>query len=564
MSTTSKVRQSAKASLLVVLSYCLIVKIAPVEHMGDTYVYVADIIAYQDTGKLEYLLEPGHLLWRPTGYLFAYIVSLIIGEQAFQKDSVANLLSVINWVMGLAFIIVTFLLLSRMTGTRIAFVVSLCTLSINAFLNYVHSGCSYIPGLALLAMSVYFAYTPITKVYAANVLLVAFTLCLSIATWLLYVLSVPAVLLLFAFRNSQRVALFVSLVRSSMALGLMLLFLYGLSAYYLRLDSFTELFDWLKRSSHGIEHVRGVSRAAFGLARSFVYMGDDGNLFKRFLLKDPYNPVSIADLIRLSLFKLGLFYFWLTASSYLVLRYSKALEAKVALVTSIFPVAAFAMFWQGGDLERYFPLLPLLVASLAMGICTLPRHTPTVFVSTTVFIVMLFYVNLFGRTTALHAIHSQREAALQTVVHAIRQQKIGAGDLILVPILQDELMNLGRYVSPEYRLPRVTWAVWLGHRETPQWRSRVAKTILQQWVEGNHVWISTKLLQSRPKAEWKWVEGDDPRVSWRDVYEFFSVLRYGESVGSGDNRLLLLLPEESNVVVIRKHLPPTQGKAEVH
>ena len=60
--------------------------------------------------------------------------------------------------------------------------------------------------------------------------------------------------------------------------------------------------------------VGGPAPLIFGFARSFINMGDDGILFKRFLLHDPYNPVSLFDLLRLSLFKYLLFYAFLVWS----------------------------------------------------------------------------------------------------------------------------------------------------------------------------------------------------------------------------------------------------------
>ena len=37
-------------------------------------------------------------------------------------------------------------------------------------------------------------------------------------------------------------------------------------------------------------------------------MGDDGPLFKGYLLRDPFNPVSFTDMFRVSLEQLLLFY----------------------------------------------------------------------------------------------------------------------------------------------------------------------------------------------------------------------------------------------------------------
>ena len=52
-------------------------------------------------------------------------------------------------------------------------------------------------------------------------------------------------------------------------------------------------------------------------------------------------------------------------------------------------------------------------------------------------------------------------------------------------------------------------------------------------------------MSARPQAHWNWVEGDDKRVSWTDVYSFFIGFELGESVG-GDDGFVRLLPSERN------------------
>ena len=67
---------------------------------------------------------------------------------------------------------------------------------------------------------------------------------------------------------------------------------------HLHLFRLQDLLTWISTASHGVDHIRGVSRAVFGFARSFVNMGRDGLLYKRFLLHDPYNPVSFGQLFQ--------------------------------------------------------------------------------------------------------------------------------------------------------------------------------------------------------------------------------------------------------------------------
>ena len=66
----------------------------------------------------------------------------------------------------------------------------------------------------------------------------------------------------------------------------------GLCRPLVKLDITTvgALKAWIDESSHGVAKVHGLDRAAFGFARSFINMGNDGVLFKRYLRHDELNP----------------------------------------------------------------------------------------------------------------------------------------------------------------------------------------------------------------------------------------------------------------------------------
>ena len=64
------------------------------------------------------------------------------------------------------------------------------------------------------------------------------------------------------------------------------LFAYGFVMVGLGLYTPEGISRWVTAESTGIVGVQGTTRAIFGLARSFINMGDDAVLFKRFLLHD--------------------------------------------------------------------------------------------------------------------------------------------------------------------------------------------------------------------------------------------------------------------------------------
>jgi hypothetical protein len=62
--------------------------------------------------------------------------------------------------------------------------------------------------------------------------------------------------------------------------------------------------------------------------------------------------------------------------------------------------------------------------------------------------------------------------------------------------------------------------------------------------------IESSLLQDSPKQDSAWVEGDDPRVRWRDIRAFTSELEIGDRV---DNTDLFLIPATAGNVETIDH-----------
>jgi hypothetical protein len=86
--------------------------------------------------------------------------------------------------------------------------------------------------------------------------------------------------------------------------------------------------------------------------------------------------------------------------------------------------------------------------------------------------------------------------------------------------------------------------------QMPRWRWIFAIKTLAMWDRGGDVWITKRVLHQRPLPEWNWVEGDDPRVSWPDIYSFFSRLETGKAVGDQDG-FVLVSPSPQNEQLLR-------------
>jgi hypothetical protein len=73
-----------------------------------------------------------------------------------------------------------------------------------------------------------------------------------------------------------------------------------------------------------------------------------------------------------------------------------------------------------------------------------------------------------------------------------------------------------------------------GNVQVLTWRQNLAARTLQVWRNGGEVWVSKRVWSSRPMRSWNWAEGDDPRVSWKELPQFFSTLHTDAESGGTD------------------------------
>ena len=73
-----------------------------------------------------------------------------------------------------------------------------------------------------------------------------------------------------------------------------------------------------------------------------------------------------------------------------------------------------------------------------------------------------------------------------------------------------------------------------GFGDTARWRSRFAAGAMRTWAAKGTVWVTTRVLASRPEPAWNWVEGDDRRVSWQAIHDFYGQFEWGTRLGTGD------------------------------
>jgi len=510
--------------------------------MGDTVDYVESIVQFS-RGVNHWMWDFAHLLWRPLGWVlssvFAPITRVFVGEN--EHLNVMLTLNAVSWFAGLVCVICIHSLTRHVSGrVWIANVAALCFVFTQTFLNWAQAGSAYVPGLALLLAGFHILITR-AEGDARRSVLAGAALAGAVCIWVPYLLVVPAAvfapLCLFGFTRER----FRFAIQTAVAFSLFTGFTYLAVIAGLRLTTLGEVRAWIASSGHGIDY-SGVKRMIFGFAKSFMNMGNDGLLFKRYFLADPYNPVSLGQLFGDTLWKLALFYGFV-ASLMINLVFSPRNKRILALfIINSVPVMGLAFFFASSEPERYLPLFPMLFIALAGCLSGPSRVFKTI--AFTFFAVMIV-TNAAGMVKPV--LNRKQEASVSRVRDLL--PRLDDRTLVFAATYQDELMIFSR-TYPFHPLNRggrlhLSALVSPGTSWNLHWAEDFASRVLSTWKEGGATWISKRALSQRPRPEWNWAEGDDRRVSWKDFPLLFSHLDLGESVG-GDDGFVQLLPSPKN------------------
>lgn len=516
---------------------------------GDTLDYVDSIMAHIRGGYYEFW-DFGHLLWRPLGWLAFRVSSPFLARfvGSDQRIQITLILIVLSWLAGLAsaLLLLGLLRLFCARGWVPQLVVTSFVFS-TAVLNYSRTGSSYVPGLSLLILAMYLIAREATHPGNSVGMQACAGLALAgaVSLWFLYVLAVPAAIILpFASAAPNK-------ARFRLSIGTLFFFCSSIAMAYvavlvhLRMSSAAGIMTWVLASSHGIS-IGGVSRAIFGWPRSFINLGDAGRTIKRYLLHDPFNPTSVRDLIRLwpELVKFGLFYLALFSMAINLGRSSRGRKVLIMATVAALTVLGFAIHWSGGDLERYLPLYPafFLVLFISLTDPTALNWTKPI---AWIFILCVVLTNAVGlRSAAIRQSQAHAENRVLALIPLLKP-----GSVVVVSHNLDDLMEFYRNFpfNPINRAGAFHPYPVLspGAAGVVNWQEGFASRALPAWRAGDDIWISNRLFHRTPQADWNWVEGDDNRVSWSDLDSFFTLLQHGESIG-GEDGFVLLLPSTEN------------------
>lgn len=536
------------------LIYSLLFLATTCDYLGDTIYYAQDIVHFDHGNFPGYpnpLWDPGHLYWRPLGWvllkafggLTSYAAS---GEETLAADA---LLITFSALCGLICALAFYALAARTLGNQwkaiLAATVLIC---FYAFLNYVHTGASYIPGLMGILLALWTILHAIDRgrLVRRDALLAGAFAALAILFWLPYLTALPglfgAALLWNRKPGAGRASLRSRLPWIGSVAGFALLFTglgYLAAVWRLGFPSFSELAAWFSGASHGWSQNRRLIRMVSGLARSFFSIGDDGLAIKRYVLKDPYAHETLSGILHQHLWRILAFYSLAVALVCALWRSSCGRRVLCIVLTAALPVLVFAVFiLESGSAERYLPLYPFACLAIAQGVAQL-RGSRLLTGMVLAFLVLSMTINIawLWRPKVDGRFDSAAGRARSL------EGKVSSGGLIALLTHRDEIYALFTSdpfhpVSRRQHLP-VYDVIEPNTVRLRRWGQDFAKHALEAMNRPESVWVSKRFLAEQPDPSWGWAEGDNPAISWRDLRPFFSQYAYSESVGGSDGFLKL-------------------------
>lgn len=534
---------------LLVLMFLLIYAFTFQDSPGDSALYQVELFRYAQThGSHPTLLwEFGHLLWRPLTYSLWRITSPATARWCFGNDAIEIncVLFGINFLAGLCLSPLTFNI-GRKIGLRppAAFLIALGLLLCSVTLNYIHCGTAYLPGLALQLAGICLLLRGLEQrrryLYAACAGVV---IALSVTMWFVYVLAVPAALLVAAIlplsvdhdgrtwnRLAER-ARFVAVATTAAALTIASCYVLG--ALICHITTASELRDWIVSSGHSITADKRLLRFPAGLTRSFLYLAEEGKILKRFVFGDPYAPVTWLEfLVKAGIWKIAFMMAACCSFIWALVRSNDKTAFAIALA-GVIPTLWFAVFvFETSQSERYLPFYPALIVALcillkqANGNRNIGRFAG-------LFLLVLAVVNLKAYAIDVRTAAQQSLQRMRLVYEHSQPD-----DVTLILSQDDPLAGFsGKHpfdAMDQGDEARLYMVMDIRH---DRWNAAPSCRVLRAWQAGANAWISKRLIASQPLPSWDWIENDNPAVHWRDLAAFFNRLDTNADIGSEDGFL---------------------------
>jgi hypothetical protein len=118
-------------------------------------------------------------------------------------------------------------------------------------------------------------------------------------------------------------------------------------------------------------------------------------------------------------------------------------------------------------------------------------------------------------------------------------------DMVLTPHAMDEIASFRSRCPSDPLLINTSnlrvFGLVMPHTVTAAgWRDTLAARAARTWEQNGHLWIARRAFRPTPAADWKWAEGDEPSVRWRDFPAYFDSVDVGPPFGGADGFVELL------------------------
>ena len=526
-------------------------------YLGDTARYMTEIMnhrAHLFPSSQDPFWDFGHPAWRPlVNVLFdgaGPAIQMVRGGDA--RQALAWLMIAINIVSTLTAVFFLWLLLKRHTNSLAAWIASAAFLCTNALLDFGRSGAPYVPGLACVIVALWLtqlaaarlserAFAPAAVVPAA---LAGLSLGAAVVLWVPFIFSIPAVIL-YAVFGSRHPAQPARLKLTGLMVafcGFSIAVTYGFVIQQRQIRSFASLKSWIGSAQNEAAQTDKLKRAVSGIPRSFLDLGDDTLLLKRYVFHDPYTRVGLVRILfATGTLKVFLFYLYAGAIVWVLWRQPGKRGILLLLAAAALSVLVFAVIlFEPGGPEKYMPAYPFFFLAVACALQADGATYRTVRWLMAVFLVAVLcagniYAKVGGRRTEAYRAFWERKQSLDA--------RARRGDMVAVISFWDPLYRvpplrlLDSQAQPDFWVYDV---IEVASTRVFHWRQEFAAQALAKWADGKQVWLSTRLLADRPLPEWKWVEGDTGRVKWSEVRDFFRSVEVQSHVGGADGFVLLI------------------------
>jgi hypothetical protein len=520
--TAPRSRSRAVGLLLVIVASCSAYVLSRGARFGDATTYAKQIRAGA-------LIEPGHLLWRPLGFVIGHALGTLDTYSAtlWTLQGMCLAASVIG-------LVATYRLCRSVAVPGVALFVSAFTAVSNGYWVYAFSGCSYTCGILFQTLALYWAIRERETSRGSRDALIAGVFAgVAACAWAINVLAAPAIVLAIAATAGARMRMRQFLSRAgAFALGYVTIFVLPVALAYLRTATALQLragpptspgvnfSQWLSTARHDVPVHFGptqLSRTAIGWAQSVLSLSDLGYRLRLWHFGEGAFPLSLWSLAFLA------FYAAVLLLAVVLVRERSRLDVRTRSLIYVAVLAvglnlAFGIAWQGTDLERYMPSWPfqMMLLAIALNIVWQRLDRAKLLLLTFATLVALAVVNWQGTFEQVLAADSYRNAW----VTAIRQHA-SRGDLLIV-FGQRKFMIVAPHDENFPKINNVSDEI---EKAGAGWRATEINEIRQTQSRGGRVFLADSLFwtDSAPRDGWSFREYPVPTP--RDLREAFLPFR---------------------------------------